>query len=219
MDLADPRLKGKVTFPPPGDITAGGLLLGLASELGKDYKDPEQMKEVVDWVIDEHRPRTSSSTRPTRPSCSSCFGVGRGRRGRRSGTASPGSSTSAATPDAALLVPPTVYPGQRLPVGPEGRPAPGARPGLHQLAARQGRPVPECLADRSRPWSELQRGLPRSGLRRPDPGLVHQADYYTYFPTLDQIKSSSRRSTGRPTTPARRSSRTTTPRSSASRPR
>ena len=51
MDLADPRLKGKVTLPPPGDITAGGLFLGLASELGKDYKDPAQMKEVVDWVM------------------------------------------------------------------------------------------------------------------------------------------------------------------------
>ena len=51
MDLADPRLKGKVTLPPPGDITNGGLFLGLASELGKDYKDAAQMKEVVDWAV------------------------------------------------------------------------------------------------------------------------------------------------------------------------
>jgi ABC-type Fe3+ transport system substrate-binding protein len=50
-DLADPRLKGKVTVPPPGDISSGGLLLALSKELGKDYKDPEQMKEVVDWLI------------------------------------------------------------------------------------------------------------------------------------------------------------------------
>ena len=50
MDLADPRLKGKVTIPPAGDIGAGGFLLALAAELGKDYKDPDQMKEVVDWV-------------------------------------------------------------------------------------------------------------------------------------------------------------------------
>ena len=42
------------------------------------------------------------------------------------------------------------------------------------------------------------------------------ADYFTYFPNLDQIQSGSRRSTGRPTTPARRSSSTTTPSSSAS---
>ena len=51
MDLADPRLKGRITAPAYGDITAGGFFLGLASELGKDYKDPKQMKEVVDWFV------------------------------------------------------------------------------------------------------------------------------------------------------------------------
>ena len=56
MDLADPRLKGKVILPPPGDITNGGLFLGLASELGKDYKDAAQMKEVVDWVDGQRLP-------------------------------------------------------------------------------------------------------------------------------------------------------------------
>jgi spermidine/putrescine-binding protein len=55
-DLADPRLKGKVTVPPPGDISSGGLLLALSKELGKDYKDPEQMKEVVDWLVDNIGP-------------------------------------------------------------------------------------------------------------------------------------------------------------------
>jgi spermidine/putrescine-binding protein len=51
MDLADPRLKGKVTLPPPGDITAGGFFIDLGTELGKDYKDPAQMKEVIDWAL------------------------------------------------------------------------------------------------------------------------------------------------------------------------
>ena len=50
-DLANPALKGKITLPAPGDITAGGFFLGLASELGKDYKDAAQMKEVVDWAV------------------------------------------------------------------------------------------------------------------------------------------------------------------------
>ena len=50
-DLADPRLKNKVTLPAAGDITAGGFFLGLAAELGKDYKDPNQMKDVVDWAV------------------------------------------------------------------------------------------------------------------------------------------------------------------------
>ena len=73
MDLADPRLKGKVTVPPPGDISAGGFLLALANELGKDYKDPEQMKEVVDWLIANIGPNRSTVTSTARPSpsCSS----------------------------------------------------------------------------------------------------------------------------------------------------
>jgi spermidine/putrescine-binding protein len=50
-DLADARLKGKVTLPSPGDITAGGFFMDLAAELNKDYKDPDQMKQVVDWAI------------------------------------------------------------------------------------------------------------------------------------------------------------------------
>ena len=62
MDLADPRLKGKVTIPPPGDIGSGGYLLGLASELGKDYKDPEQMKEVVDWHMANVHPNVLKYT-------------------------------------------------------------------------------------------------------------------------------------------------------------
>src|SRR5439155_12153551 len=62
MDLADPSLKGKVTLPAPGDITAGGFFLGLASELGKDYKDPNQMKEVVDWVITNIGPNVAKYT-------------------------------------------------------------------------------------------------------------------------------------------------------------
>jgi spermidine/putrescine-binding protein len=57
-DLADPRLQGKVTLPLPGDVTAGGFLVSVATELGKDYKDPDQMIEAVDWVVDNIGPNT-----------------------------------------------------------------------------------------------------------------------------------------------------------------
>ena len=149
MDLADPRLKGKLTLPKPTDITAGGLLLGLASEMGKDYKDPEQMKAVVDWAVQNLGPNVLKYT-TDQADAAAAVRVGRDRRGRvleqprPAGIPGrpPGGGTARATDH---------LPGQWLPVGPEGRPAPGARPGLHELAAREGRPVPECVADRSRP--------------------------------------------------------------------
>jgi hypothetical protein len=52
-DLADPRLKGKLLMWLPGDITGGGFLLGLAASLGKDYHDLDQMKEVIDYAVDQ----------------------------------------------------------------------------------------------------------------------------------------------------------------------
>jgi spermidine/putrescine-binding protein len=65
MDLADPRLKGRITVPVPGDITAGGFFMNLADELGKDYKDPDQMKEVVDWFMDNIHPNVLKYTTDT----------------------------------------------------------------------------------------------------------------------------------------------------------
>lgn len=54
-DLADPRLKGKILGFLPGDITSGGILLGLAGSLGKDMSDPAQAKETIDfWVQNIH---------------------------------------------------------------------------------------------------------------------------------------------------------------------
>ena len=64
-DLADPRLKGRVTVPLPGDVTAGGFFMNLADELGKDYKNPDQMKEVVDWFITNIGPNVLKYTTDT----------------------------------------------------------------------------------------------------------------------------------------------------------
>ncbi|GIW04245.1 MAG: hypothetical protein KatS3mg059_0865 [Thermomicrobiales bacterium] len=61
-DLADPRLKGKLLMWLPGDITAGGILLGLAGSLGKDYKNPDQMKEVIDFAVDQIGPNVVKYT-------------------------------------------------------------------------------------------------------------------------------------------------------------
>ena len=186
MDLADPRLKGKLTLPQPTDITAGGLLLGLASEMGKDYKDPEQMKEVVDWAVQNLGPNVLKYT-TDQADAAAAVRVGRDRRGRLLEQPRPprvprrahGGGAARAADD---------LPGQRLPVGPEERPAPGARPGLHELAAGQGGPVPQCWPIDHGQWSELSEGFL-------GPDYVDQvpdwftADYFTYFPKLDQIQS------------------------------
>lgn len=61
-DLADERLKGKVLMFMPGDITSGGILLGLAASLGKDYHHPDQMQEVIDFAVKKIGPNTVKYT-------------------------------------------------------------------------------------------------------------------------------------------------------------
>ena len=79
-----------------GDITAGGFLLGLAAELGKDYKDPAQMKEVVDWVDrPTSDPNVLKYTTRLSPRLQQLLESG-AVDAVASGTASPASSTSAA---------------------------------------------------------------------------------------------------------------------------
>ena len=188
MDLANPQLKGKVTIPAPGDITAGGFLLGLAAELGKDYKDPNQMKEVVDWVVANILPERRPSTRPTSRRSSSC-----------SSPARPTPSTFwnslarleylGGHTDAALLVPKTIYPAN----GYEWIPKNAAHPVLAQIFMnwRLAKDVqfPNAWPIDHGQWSELSEGFlgPDYVSLVPD---WFKADYYTYYPTLDQIQSS-----------------------------
>ncbi len=119
QDLADPRLKGKVTLPLPGDITAGGFFLGLASELGKDYKDPAQMKEVVDWAVTNIGPNVLKYTTDSSEM----------QQLLQSGAADAVTFWNSlarleyfgGNTDAALAAAGRHLPGQRLPLDPEGR--------------------------------------------------------------------------------------------------
>jgi spermidine/putrescine-binding protein len=61
-DLADPRLKGRITMPLSGDVTAGGFLLGMAWSLGKDYKDEAQMTETIDFICTNVHPNVLKYT-------------------------------------------------------------------------------------------------------------------------------------------------------------
>jgi spermidine/putrescine-binding protein len=61
-DLADERLKQRLTMPLPGDITAGGMLLGLAEALELDYKKPEEMTRAIDFAIQKIHPNVLQYT-------------------------------------------------------------------------------------------------------------------------------------------------------------
>jgi spermidine/putrescine-binding protein len=186
-DLADPRLKNKVTLPLPGDITAGGFFLGLASELGKDYKDADQMKEVVDWAVENIGPNVLKYTTDSSEMQQLL------RSGAADAVAFWNSLArleffSGENPDAALLLPSTIYPANGYLWIPKG----AAHPVLAQIFINW-RLSPEVQFPNDWPiehnaWSELSEGFlgPDYESQVPD---WFKDDYFTYFPTLDQIKS------------------------------
>jgi spermidine/putrescine-binding protein len=188
MDLAKPELKKKVTLPLPGDITAGGFFLGLASELGKDYKDPAQMKDVVDWAVQNIGPNVLKYTTDSAEM----------QQLLRSGAANAVTFWnslarleyfSGKNPDAALLLPKTIYPANGYLWIAKG----AAHPVLAQIFMNW-RLSPEVQFPNKwpiehGPWSELSEGFlgPDYVSQVPD---WFAKDYFTYFPTLDQIQSS-----------------------------
>ena len=186
MDLADPRLKGKLTMPKPTDITAGGLMLGLASELGKDYKDPNQMKEVVDWAVKNIGPNVVKYT-TDQASPQQLFESG--------AVDAVGFWNSLARleylgghKEAALLVPPTIYPANGYLWIPKNAPHPVLAQIFMNWRLSKDVQFPNAWPIDHGQWSELSEGF-----LGPDyVGLVpdwFKTDYNTYFPTLDQIKS------------------------------
>ena len=187
MDLANPQLKGKVTIPAAGDITAGGFLLGVASELGKDYKDPNQMKEVVDWVVANILPNVAQVT-TDQPTLQQLFESGKADVVTFWNSLARLEYLGGHT-DAALLVPKTIYPAN----GYEWIPKGAAHPVLAQIFMNW-RLAPDVQFPNAWPidhgkWSELSEGFlgPSYVSLVPD---WFKADYNTYYPTLDQIQSS-----------------------------
>jgi spermidine/putrescine-binding protein len=185
-DLANPALKGKLTLPKPGDITAGGFFLGLASELGKDYKDAAQMKEVVDWAVANIGPNVVQYT-TDQPTMQQLF-----ESGAIDAFAFWNSTARleyfGGHKDATLLVPGTIYPANGYLWIPKG----ATHPVLAQVFINW-RLSPEVQFPNAWPiehgqWSELSEGFlgPDYVSHVPD---WFAADYFSYFPTLDQIKT------------------------------
>ena len=186
-DLADPRMKKKVVLPPPGDITNGGLFLGLAAELGKDYKDPAQMKEVVDWVVANIGPNVLKYT-PDSAEMQQLL------RTHAADAVSFWNSLArleyfGGNTDAALLVPAKIYPVNGYLWVPKG----AAHPVLAQIFInwRLAKDVqfPNAWPIDHGPWSELSEGFLGPDYVSQDPDCFAK-DYFNYFPTLDQIKTS-----------------------------
>jgi ABC-type Fe3+ transport system substrate-binding protein len=185
-DLADPRLKGRLTMPKPTDITAGGLLLGLAQELGKDYKDPNQMKEVVDWAVTNIGPNVVKYT-TDQATPQKLFEQG--------AVDAVGFWNSLARleylnghKEAALLVPPTIFPANGYLWVPKN----AQHPVLAQVFMnwRLGKDVqfPNAWPINHGQWSELSEGFLGPDYVNEVPDWF-KADYFTYFPSLDQINT------------------------------
>jgi len=187
MDLSNPALKGKITLPAAGDITAGGFLMGLASELGKDYKDPAQMHEVVDWIAQNISPNVLKYTSDSSEM----------QQLLRSGAADAVTFWnslarleyfSGKNNDAALLLPTSIYPVNGYLWIPKG----AAHPVLAQIFINW-RLAPDVQfpnawpIDHS-PWSELSEGFLGPSYTSLVPDWL-KADYSKYYPTLDQIQT------------------------------
>lgn len=61
-DLADPRMKRRFTIPEADGYLAGGFLIGVPGALNKDYKNPEQMRESIDFVCEQIVPNAYTIT-------------------------------------------------------------------------------------------------------------------------------------------------------------
>ena len=185
-DLADPRLKGKVVLPPAGDITNGGLFLGLASELGKDYKDAAQMKEVVDWVMTNVYPNVLKIT-PDSAEMQQLL---------RSGAADAVSFWNSlarleyfgGNTDAALLVPSAVFPVNGYLWVPKGAPHPVLAQVFINWRLAKDVQFPNAWPIDHGPWSELSEGFLGTDYVDQVPDWF-AADYFSYFPNLDQIQA------------------------------
>lgn len=186
MDLKDARLKGRITIPVPGDITAGGFFLGLASELGKDYKDVNQMKEVVDWYVTNIHPNVVKYS-TDQPTLQGLF---------ESGAVDAFAFWNATArleflgghTEAALLQPQAIYPVNGYLWIPKGAPHPVLAEIFINWRISPDVQFPNAWPIDHGPWSELSEGF----LGPSYTGLVpdwFKATYSTYYPSLDDIKS------------------------------
>jgi spermidine/putrescine-binding protein len=188
-DLADERLRNKLTMPLPGDVTAGGILLGLADALGKDYASQEEMREVIDYAVDEIGPNvvqytTDSAQMQQLLRAGVVDAVGFWNSLARMEFLNGQENT-------AFLI---AESGQYLVNGfmwiPKNPPHPVLAQVFINWRLSDGVQFPaEDWGIDNGPWAELQEGL----LGPSYEGLVpewFEEDYFSYYPTIDQLTQS-----------------------------
>jgi spermidine/putrescine-binding protein len=185
-DLADPRLKGKIVWPVPGDITNGGLFLSLAAELGKDYKDPAQMKEVVDWFMAnihpnvlKYTPDSSEMSQLLESGAADVIGFWNGQTRLE---------YFGGHKNIAQVLPQAIYPINGYLWIPKGAEHPVLAQIFINWRVSPEVQFPNDWAIDHGPWSELSEGLLGKAYESHIPEWI-KPDYYTYFLTLDQIQN------------------------------
>jgi spermidine/putrescine-binding protein len=186
-DLADPRLKGRLTLPLPGDITCGGFLMGLADSLGKDYKNPEQMREVIDFAVDQIGPNVLKYTTDSAEM----------QQLLRSGAVDAvGFWNSLARleylngqKDSTFLI---AQSGQYLVNGYMWIPKGAEHPVLAQIfidwrLSDDGQFPSDAWGIEKGPWAELNEGLLGPSYEKNIPAWF-QEDYFNYYPTSEQLQ-------------------------------
>jgi spermidine/putrescine-binding protein len=189
QDLADERLRGRLTMPIPGDITSAGLLLGIAASLGLDYKQPDQMTEAIDFAIQKIHPNvlqytTDSATMQQLLRAGVVDAVGFWNSLARMEFLNGQTNT-------ALLI---AKSGQYLANGymwiPKGAPHPVLAQIFIDWRLSDDVQFPaESWGLEPGPWAELQEGI----LGESYADLVPEwfaDDYYSYYPTPEQLETS-----------------------------
>jgi spermidine/putrescine-binding protein len=186
-DLADKRLKGKLTLPLPGDITCGGFLLGLAASLGKDYKNPDQMREVIDFAVDQIGPNvlkytTDSAEMQQLLRSEAAWAVGFWNSLARLEYLSGYENTVFMIAES----------GQYLVNGYLWIPKNARHPILAQIFCNwrlsDSAQFPNDWGIEKGPWAELQEGLLGPSYEKDIPDWFKD-QYYTYYPKLEQLRS------------------------------
>jgi spermidine/putrescine-binding protein len=187
-DLADERLQGRLTMPVPGDITCGGVLLGLSSSLGLDYKNEDQMKQTIDFAIQKIHPNvlqytTDSATMQQLLRNGVVDAVGFWNSLARL-------EFLGGQPNTAFML---AKSGQYLVNGYMWIPKSAPHPVLAQVFVNWRLNDNVQFPDESwniehGAWAELQEGILGESYNKPD--LIPDwfaKDYFSYYPTIDQL--------------------------------
>lgn len=190
-DLADERLRQRLTMPLPGDITSGGILMGIAAALDLDYQVSAEMTEAIDFAIEAIHPNvlqytTDSATMQQLLRGGVVDAVGFWNSLARMEFLNGQANT-------AFMLAPS---GQFLANGymwiPKGTPHPVlAQIFVDWRLSDEAQFPPESWGLEPGPWAELNEGILGESYAELIPEWFAE-DYFTYYPTIEQLSTSYR---------------------------